>query len=121
MKYMCNLCHYIASENEYEETNFYCPKCGIDKEHFVRYVEIEETNKKVFVSNENPSINRIIEKCINCGLCTKTCNNVTGLNLEKDVHECVNCGNCILMCPTGALCPKYDYRKVMNIINEKKR
>ncbi len=121
MKYMCNLCHYIASENEYEETNFYCPKCGIDKEHFVRYVEIEETNKKVFVSNENPSINRIIEKCINCGLCTKTCNNLTGLNLEKDVHECVNCGNCILMCPTGALCPKYDYRKVMNIINEKEK
>ena len=25
------------------------------------------------------------------------------------------------MCPTGALCPKYDYRKVMNIINEKEK
>ena len=69
--------------------------------------------------SKNPSINRIIEKCINCGICTKTCNKVTGLNLDKNIHECVNCGNCLTMCPTGALCPVYNYRKVMNIINKK--
>ena len=119
MKYICNLCHTIVEESEYSNPVYFCPKCGVDKSHFKNYIELESTNKKVFISNKNPSINRIIEKCINCGICTKTCNKVTGLNLDKNIHECVNCGNCLTMCPTGALCPVYNYRKVMNIINKK--
>lgn len=121
MKYMCNLCHLIVDETEYSSDTFYCPKCGIDKTHFTRYVEIEESNKKVFIDIDNPSINRIIEKCINCGICTKTCNNVTGLNKDKNIHECINCGNCLLMCPTGAICPRYDYKKVMNLVDDKEK
>lgn len=119
MKYICNLCHTIVEESEYSNPVYFCPKCGVDKSHFKNYIELESTNKKVFISSKNPSINRIIEKCINCGICTKTCNKVTGLNLDKNIHECVNCGNCLTMCPTGALCPVYNYRKVMNIINKK--
>ena len=72
---------------------------------------------KVLVSEDNLSLQRINEKCINCGACLKTC---TELNhLAK--NDCVNCGQCILTCPMGALVPKYNYKEVLaNIHDEEK-
>lgn len=61
----------------------------------------------------NFSIERIEEKCINCGMCLKTCQNINGFD-----HDCINCGQCILTCPSGALVPKFDYRPVLNYIND---
>lgn len=68
---------------------------------------------RVVVKEDNASLARIEEKCINCGVCQKTCleNNNIGDN-------CINCGQCILTCPTGALVPKYVYQKVLNYIND---
>ena len=66
---------------------------------------------RVEVKKDNICLNRIKEKCINCGMCLKTCQSINGF--EKD---CINCGQCILTCPSGALTPKYDYREVLNYI-----
>lgn len=66
---------------------------------------------RVEVKNDNLSLRRIEEKCINCGMCLKTCASIN--NLEKD---CINCGQCILTCPTGALVPKFDYKDVLNYL-----
>ena len=72
---------------------------------------------KVFVSEENLSLQRIQEKCIDCGACLQTC---TQLN-HLAPHDCVNCGQCILTCPMGALVPKYNYKEVLaNIHDEEK-
>lgn len=68
---------------------------------------------RIEVKNNNLSIDRIEEKCINCGMCLKTCKSIN--NIEND---CINCGQCILTCPTGALVPKFDYKKVLNYIND---
>lgn len=68
---------------------------------------------RIEVKEGNLAISRIEEKCIQCGMCLKTCSENNGL--EKD---CINCGQCILTCPTGALVPKYDYRTVMNYIKD---
>lgn len=70
-------------------------------------------NNKVNISSDNISIYRIEEKCLNCGMCLKTCKSIN--NIEND---CINCGQCILTCPSGALVPKYDYKKVLNYIND---
>ena len=53
------------------------------------------------------------EKCVNCGMCKKTCNSINNLT-----DDCINCGQCILTCPSGSLVPKYDYKKVLNYIND---
>lgn len=69
--------------------------------------------KKVEIKPNNVSIDRIEEKCLNCGMCKKTCEKINGLE-----SDCINCGQCILTCPSGALIPKYDYKKVLNYIND---
>lgn len=68
---------------------------------------------KVNISKDNVCIYRIEEKCINCGMCLKTCKSINNIN-----DDCINCGQCILTCPSGALVPKYDYKKVLNYIND---
>lgn len=68
---------------------------------------------RIEIKPGNFSIERIEEKCINCGMCLKTCQNINGFD-----HDCINCGQCILTCPSGALVPKFDYRPVLNYIND---
>ena len=68
---------------------------------------------RVEVKKDNVCLNRIEEKCINCGMCLKTCQNNN--DLEDD---CINCGQCILTCPSGALTPKYDYQEILNYIHD---
>ena len=70
-------------------------------------------NNKVNISSDNRSIYRIEEKCLNCGMCLKTCKSINNID-----NDCINCGQCILTCPSGALVPKYDYKKVLNYIND---
>ena len=70
-------------------------------------------NNKVNISSDNISIYRIEEKCLNCGMCLKTCKSINNIG-----NDCINCGQCILTCSSGALVPKYDYKKVLNYIND---
>ena len=43
------------------------------------------------------------DKCVNCGLCEKTCK--MGIDPRKTPNspECIRCGDCVRACPTGAL------------------
>ena len=68
---------------------------------------------KIEIKPNNVCIDRINEKCLNCGMCKKTCQQIN--NIESD---CINCGQCILTCPSGALVPKYTYKKVLNYIKD---
>lgn len=68
---------------------------------------------RVEVKKDSLSIYRIEEKCLNCGVCLKTCSEIN--DIEKD---CLNCGQCILTCPTGALVPKFDYKTVLNYLKD---
>ena len=83
---------------------------------------MEEVKKpRVKIEKSNPSLQRIESRCINCGMCMQTCENIVGLDHtnEKENHPlCINCGQCIMNCPVGALCTKYDYKKVLNILND---
>lgn len=68
---------------------------------------------RVEISLDNPSIARIDEKCLNCGMCLNTCKNINGI--EK---TCINCGQCILTCPSGAIVPKFSYKTVLNYLKD---
>ncbi len=69
--------------------------------------------ERVKVREDNLAIVRIEERCINCGMCQKTCleNNNIG-------SECINCGQCVLTCPTGALVPRFNYQTVLNYLKD---
>jgi predicted molibdopterin-dependent oxidoreductase YjgC len=71
--------------------------------------------------DNNPFIERDMEKCILCGKCVRVCDEVEGVGaidiayrgftakvcppFEKDL-ECEFCGQCVAVCPTGALTGK---------------
>ncbi len=148
-KFVCNNCGYIVKTEEIDNS-FVCPICGANKNDFDEIYENENDNldtiidsiveeafeepskivnenvedKRIKISEYNPSIMRINEKCINCGQCKKTCEKV--VNISYDLNKCrepicIGCGQCILNCPTGALVPKYCYKEVKGLIdaNEK--
>ena len=128
-KYKCKICGYIYDE-EKEETNFEdiqsCPMCTAPKTLFEE-VEIEEieTNEDnlsnaIKISEDNPSIERINEKCINCGMCMSICKERQGIENICDGKLCVNCGQCIQFCPTGAIVPRRDEDKFRKAKQDKK-
>lgn len=80
-----------------------------------------EIKEKVKISKNNPSIQRIPEKCIDCGVCLNTCNNLIGFDRTYEPPfepYCINCGQCVLACPMGALTEKYDYKTVLNLVKD---
>ena len=78
MKYICKTCGYKYDENTKNKLfkdlseNFKCPLCGSSKEYFKednnKDIDNENIKYKV-IKDDNPCINRIYEKCINCGMC----------------------------------------------------
>lgn len=149
-KFKCKLCGYIVQAESLDECS--CPLCSAKKSDFEEILEdyieddinaiidsvVEEAleiktqriindieeDKKIRISQNNPAIMRINERCINCGQCKKTCEKT--VNMQYDLNKCkepicLGCGQCILNCPTGALVPKYSYKEVKSIIdaNEK--
>ena len=84
-----------------------------------------------------PLWNAILQKCILCGRCVRTCNEIqkigaidftnrgfssnvtTPYNKGLSVSDCILCGQCILVCPTAALREKGHLKDVQNALNSK--
>lgn len=103
---------------------YHCPLCLSGYDHFIPIEFENKVYKRVEIANENVGIRRVGEKCINCGVCLRTCEKVTNCLVNTANNEiknskelCLECGNCVLTCPTSALIPKYDYQEVLKYIN----
>ena len=79
-KYRCKTCGFIYDESKEKilfnnlPDDWVCPLCNDTKEEFELIEEnIEVLEKAVEISNNNVAIERILEKCTNCGICSRTC------------------------------------------------
>ncbi|NGX96645.1 MAG: 4Fe-4S binding protein, partial [Candidatus Afipia apatlaquensis] len=126
--------------------NVNCPECEKDGncelQNLCKELNIKETNLKKFVPPpvENESDAPVIRdesKCIKCGRCVETCNEVQGVGAiytvgrscdmqitpaygrSLDMVKCVYCGQCINVCPVGAIYERDDTDKVWEALEDK--
>jgi len=62
----------------------------------------------VEICDNNIAIERIIEKCIDCGICKNACQERTGILDLCEGKACLYCGACLQLCPVGAIKIKSD-------------
>ena len=91
------------------------------------------------VDRSSPSIKRDPNRCILCGRCIRTCQEIQtvfaidfanrgfdtlvspSLGLPLGESVCVNCGQCILACPTGALSEVSHVEMVWEALEDEKK
>lgn len=100
----------------------YCDEYGINVSRFSGEI------KKYRIDERHPFISLNPNKCIDCGRCVRTCNEILkvsalgfvyrGFNsvvkpaMEKSLMDtnCISCGNCIDACPTGAISERLPFK-----------
>ncbi|MBU8893073.1 MAG: formate dehydrogenase subunit alpha [Bacteroidales bacterium] len=91
---------------------------GVDEERLSR---LRRTKQKIGKDDSNPFFTLDHDKCIMCGICVRTCDEVQGVNAldygyrgfdtiistfsNRTIKEsvCESCGECVVRCPVGAL------------------
>lgn len=124
-----------------------CLACGCQKYHecklldYSRLYDVEperfEGEKVILpIEDSHPYILRDMNKCILCGLCVRTCDEIMGVGalglvtrgfdtvvkpaLKQPLEEtnCISCGQCVSVCPTGALQEKTHAKKTVPLAKE---
>lgn len=99
-----------------------------------------ENNRRVLAKDE--SSNCIVidpNKCILCGDCVRTCEEIQGIGVLNFAHRgssmrvttafdrpivesgCVGCGQCRVVCPTGAIMIKSNEQQVWDLLADKSK
>lgn len=79
---------------------------------------------RVPIELDNPSIQRLEEKCVKCGMCRDVCTNdiaVLGTyTLAQTGNQaiCIHCGQCANVCPVDSITEKYEYPDVLRAIQD---
>lgn len=79
------------------------------------------SDKRVNISDDNPSIVFDSSKCDECGICKNICKNNVGVyGFSDEEHPCINCGSCTIMCPKKCLSERDETRKLREYLHSGK-
>jgi iron-only hydrogenase group A len=112
-----------------------CELQNLSEELHVTERRIRGKKNKVNLDLSSASIVRDPEKCILCGRCVYTCEEVMGVacidfinrgnksiigtafHQGLNTSSCINCGQCIMVCPTGALTEKNHFAQIQEALS----
>ena len=118
------------------DNNEKCKLQDIARRFHIEGVRFPNAASKPDVDDSSPCITIDHHKCILCGDCVRTCNEiqnvgvidfmnrgsrmVVGTAFHKPIGEtdCVGCGQCAAVCPTGAIIIKNDSHRLWNNISD---
>jgi NADH-quinone oxidoreductase subunit G/NADP-reducing hydrogenase subunit HndD len=113
-----------------------CDLANLARENGIRDRVYRGERKRMEKDISSPAIVRDPEKCILCGKCVRTCEEIQGVsaidfinrgsrsfvgtafNEGMNVSSCINCGQCILACPTAALTERSYVQEVLRLLND---
>ncbi len=103
---------------------------GVDEQRLKR---LRRAPAKVPVDTSNPFFDRDPNKCVLCGICVRTCEELQGVSAINFAFrgdnttvgtfangpiaesQCESCGECVVRCPVGALVPKESQRPAREV------
>ena len=123
----CTTCH----------VNGTCTLQSLAQQLGVSFVRFQNTKKLIPIDDSSDSIVIDANKCILCGDCVRTCEEIQGVgvldfafrgsdmkvmpafNRKMAETDCVGCGQCRVVCPTGAITIKHNIKPVWEAIADK--
>lgn len=119
----------------YCERNGKCELQNLSVELNIRDRRIVGKKSNLKLDMSSPSIVRDLAKCILCGRCIRTCDEIqsvstleflnrgsktkvgTTMNQYLNFSSCIDCGQCVLSCPTAALRERCKVTEVQDALN----
>lgn len=121
----------------YCERNGNCELQDLSVELNIRERRISGRKSRHRLDLSSPSIMRDPAKCILCGRCVRTCDEIqsvstleflnrgsktvvgTSMNRDLNFSSCIACGQCVMVCPTGALHEHSNLDEIQDALNNK--
>lgn len=123
----CTTCH----------TNGDCILQKLAQQLGVSYIRFQNNKPQVPIDESSDCIVIDPNKCILCGDCVRTCDEIQGMgildfayrgsnmkvmpafNRKMSETDCVGCGQCRVVCPTGAITIKQNIRPIWEALADK--
>ncbi|HDP54497.1 MAG TPA: 4Fe-4S dicluster domain-containing protein [Bacteroidetes bacterium] len=121
----------------YCERNGNCELQDLAVELNIRERRISGKKPRHRLDLSSPSVVRDPAKCILCGRCVRTCDEIqsvstleflnrgsktvigTTMNRDLNFSSCIACGQCVMVCPTGALHEHSNLDEILDALNNK--